>query len=167
MASVRAKPIPPNLIDALDYNDGKLYWSHKASYKRDIGKEAGRSANLHGYHKIKYKGMAYPVHRVVYAMFHGDSLDMEIDHIDGDRSNNKIENLRLANRSQNTINTRNNAINTTGVVGVYWHKRDGRWTAFIRKNDRSLHLGNFGHIFEAAAARKSAENRFYGEYAVR
>ena len=84
---------------------------------------------------------------------------MQIDHIDGNRENNVISNLRLVNNRENTMNRRKRNDNTSGITGVSWDKNAGKWQAYINKDGRRQPLGVFEDKFEAICTRKSAENR--------
>jgi hypothetical protein len=98
-------------------------------------------------------------------MFHGYYPEM-VDHINGNRDDNRVENLRAATRSQNGMN-RHHKSRSSGCVGVYWHKRISKWQASIRKNSVDKHLGYFPSFLDAVAARRAAENRLFGDFAPR
>lgn len=152
------------LAERLEYKDGILVWKDTDKAFKMRGKQAGRVAP-NGYRRIHLLGIGmFACHRVVFFMHHGWLPDF-VDHIDGDCTNNRIENLRPANASQNGSNCKVYATNTTGAKGVYWHKGIKKWTASIRKDGMLIHLGRFDHIFDAACARRSAEIRVFGEYA--
>lgn len=90
---------------------------------------------------------------------------MGIDHIDGNKTNNAIHNLRLATASQNLMNTGLRSDNRSGVKGVSFVQRLQKYTASIRKNGKIVFLGNFARMEDAVAARKAAETRYHGEFA--
>lgn len=147
----------------LRYEDGKVFWIGCKRTEMN-GREAGRR-DSNGYLRIHvHGGPMVPVHRIVYFMHHGFYPQL-IDHIDGDPSNNRIENLRPATRAENCRNCKTPVTNTSGVKGVYWHKQTSRWTASIRIEKRLSHLGTFADFFDAICARKSAERKHYGEFA--
>ena len=102
-------------------------------------------------------------------MFHGiDPLEKLVDHIDGDKSNNKINNLRLASKSENGRNRVNlPSNNTSGVIGVCWDKKAKKWKAFIMINGKQKHLGYFINIEDAIKARKEAEIKYFGDFRCR
>lgn len=103
-------------------------------------------------------GRACLEHRLVWLMHH-DEWPAEIDHINGIRDDNRIENLRLVTRADNMRNSRRRKDNTSGVMGVSWHSATGKWRAYIGGQDGPLHLGMFADWFDAVCARKSAERR--------
>lgn len=165
--------IPVN--DILTYEDGWLYWKSNSEIRevRDkngrsfrnqyAGKKAG-GTHYSGYKHIKINGRLYAYHRVVFLM-HNKYLPAEIDHIDGDPLNNRIENLRPANRSRNCSNRMIGKNNTTGVKGISFHKRIGKFQAYITKNKKRIFIGYFEKLEDAVSARKKAVDSIHGEYA--
>ena len=91
--------------------------------------------------------------------------DMEVDHINGDRVDNRRCNLRLVTRSQNQHNAKVRRDNTSGHKGVCWNKAENKWKAYIFLHNRMRNLGHFRDIESAIAARLSAERELHGEYA--
>ena len=100
------------------------------------------------------------VHRIVYEMHFGRIKDgLEIDHINGIRHDNRIENLRAVSKSVNQLNRAKQSNNTSGVTGVRWHTQRNRWRAQFRDE----YLGLFETIEEAEAAYKAASDGFVTE----
>jgi 5-methylcytosine-specific restriction endonuclease McrA len=91
--------------------------------------------------------------------------DMEVDHWDGNGLNNRKRNLRIVTHQQNGCNRGPQANNTSGYKGVSWNKRDGKYEAWIRVNDRKIHLGYFDDILDAAKAYNEAAARLHQEFA--
>ena len=85
----------------------------------------------------------------------------ELDHINGAKDDNRIENLRLITHSENSVNTRRKRNNTSGHAGVFWNKQINKWVASIRVHPKRINLGNFDTKEEAVAARKTAEEKYY------
>lgn len=106
----------------------------------------------------------YKAHRLVWLWHHG-TMPPEIDHIDGNPSNNRIENLRAVTHAQNMKNSKMPVTNTTGYKGVRYHKGNAKWTAQISINNRSKYLGSFESPEDAAEAYRSAAREHYGEFA--
>lgn len=132
------------------YSDGVLYWKAKSSkYSRaKIGGEAG-SKDKDGYIIIRVRNETRGAHRLVWIYHNGKIPNgMEVDHMDGDITNNRIENLRLVTRTINNRNQKKRSDNTTGVSGVTFMKDRGKYRAQVR-NKR---LGQFDTIEEAAQA---------------
>jgi hypothetical protein len=118
-----------------------------------------------GYVSIHIAGHNRPLHRVIWTMVTGESPSLQIDHIDGVRDNNRMDNLRLANSIQNNRNKlafRSNT--TTGLKGVT--KRMGRYSARIHIGPELRHLGTFATMDEAAHAYNKAAIAEFGEFAV-
>jgi hypothetical protein len=137
------KPLPPvaelKRLLALR-SDGKLIWKRPTSIRAKAGTEAGCFAN--GYIKIGIHGIGYQAHRVVWVLAHGfDPGTKGIDHIDGDRSNNRLSNLRLCNQSQNCLNTKISPSNKSGVKGVCYDPSSSArpWRAYVQRRK----LGRF------------------------
>ncbi|WP_051447603.1 HNH endonuclease [Rhizobium leguminosarum] len=95
--------------------------------------------------------------RLIWTWHHGEWPSGLIDHEDGDTLNDSIGNLRDVTSAGNSKNMRMHPGNTSGVTGVCWHKKLGKWKAEIMANRVKKHLGVFDNIEDAAAARKAAE----------
>lgn len=121
------------------------------------GKPAFRSVDSEGYLTGNIFHLAFKAHRVAFAHFHGRWPKHSIDHKNGNRSDNRIENLRDVSRSLNMRNRRLSANNTSGVNGVYWHKSIKRWVAYINTDEGSKTIGSFVDKDDAVAARRKAE----------
>ena len=149
------------LKEILNYNPntGVFTWKIAANNKNvRSGNVAGKSTPQL-YRSIKYKGQDYLSHRLAWLYIHGYLPDGQIDHINGDRADNRISNLRVTTNSQNAKNAGLRKNNKTGIMGVCLS--DNKWKAKIVVNYKSIHLGCFNDFFEACCARKSAE-RTYG-----
>lgn len=158
------------LNTALYYNpsSGKLYWTgiNRHGVKCVPGKEAGH-LNKRGYLEIRYLGKTLQAHRIAWYLHTGtDPGTMSIDHIDGNRSNNCINNLRLATITQNNRNSKKpvNA-ETSRYKGVSWYHRYAKWQAQIRINGKSTYLGYFCTEEEAYLAYCRAAEQHFGEFA--
>ena len=116
--------------------------------------------NHHGYLVGWILGRRYQSHRVAWAIHYGEWPDGQIDHINHDRSDNRITNLRVVTNQENHKNMSHRCDNTSGVVGVYWYKRTKKWKAEIRVSGRCIHLGYFKDFDKAVTARKEAERRY-------
>jgi hypothetical protein len=81
----------------------------------------------------------------------------DIDHINGDRSDNRIENMRAVTRQENLKNTKRRCDNASGVIGVYQRKDTGRWCSYVNSNGKRINLGCFNNKTDAIAVRKAAE----------
>ena len=142
---------------------GQFYWLVSRG-KKMAGSLAG-SLNDDGYIKIKVGDKTYAAHRLAWLFQHGELPTGQIDHINGIRDDNRIENLRLASVKQNTWNRRMRTSNATGFRGVYLDKRYGRYAGAICVNGKRMHLGCFGSPEDAAKAVAEAHVKHYGEFA--
>lgn len=127
-------------------------------HTRFAGQRAG-TINLAGYRAISLNGTIVLAHRAAWMMLHGHFPD-QIDHINHNRDDNRIANLRPAT---NAINGRNISLpshNTSGRIGVYWQARSSNWSAKICFNGKRIHLGTFASMADATAAREQAEIKF-------
>lgn len=166
---MKAKPLPPleELKEFLDYNPntGIFTWIKKPNNRIKVGQVAGVMTKK-GYVRIAFKGIKYLAHRLAYYTYHGvDPLENLVDHKYGDGSNNKIKNLRLANKSQNGANhIKLRSDNTSGVIGVSWNKVHKKWQAIIMINGKQKHLGYFINKEDARKARKEGEIKYFGDF---
>jgi hypothetical protein len=155
----------PVLFSWLDVypESGTLFWRYRDDRHphwnaRFSGKRAG-GVNTQGYRVVRVLGGLYREHHIVWAVVHG-CWAREIDHIDGDRLNNKISNLREVTRSENLRNRGLDRRNTSGVIGVSFHKATGRWRARLGLKPNPIELGIFDSLADAAEARRLAEIRY-------
>lgn len=132
--------------------------------KAKKGELAGRP-DKDGYLIIGIDGKRYKAHRVVYLMHFGAFPDENIDHIDCDKKNNLIENLRIADASQNRCNVRLQVVNSTGFKGVHFNKNAGKFRSIIKFKGESRFLGYFDSAEDAHSAYTKAANDLHGEYA--
>lgn len=146
-----------------DPETGKIFWKVKPKNRPiPIGAEAG-SPCKRGYICIFLNNKSYKAHRIAWDMMHPNarltSAD-EIDHINHVLADNRAANLRKVTRTQNNQNASKRADNSSGVTGVYWNNRNGKWTAQIVAHKKHNFLGNHKNLFDAVCARKSAEIQF-------
>jgi hypothetical protein len=144
------------------YKDGSLYWKiSKSKVTKD--KKAGW-IQKNGYDKVELFGQTYCQHRVIFLMHHG-YLPKVVDHIDGNKHNNKIENLRAADHSKNTLYSRKNSRNTSGVKGVHFCKQSRKWKARICIDGKRKLLGLFNDLELAELVMMEAREKYHGEFA--
>lgn len=161
---------PEFLRDLLEYDPeiGSLRWRVRpaslfASQRscstwnaRYAGQPAMTAKNAHGYACGPILGKTYLAHRVIWAMMNGVWPEGEIDHINGDRSDNRLGNLREVKHRENSINACKNYNNTSGETGVYWRNDNRKWVAKIGIKGKLLHLGCFDSFEDAVSARRAA-----------
>jgi len=156
-----------NWNELFEYKDGLLYWKTKASiYSRiKIGDIAG-CVNKGGYRVVSIHFKKYQEHRIVWEICNGEIPSKTlVDHRNGNKTDNRSDNLRLANISQNTCNQSLGTRNKSGFKGVCWGKRNSKWIAQICVNGKVTQLGAFDTKEEAYAARVAVEKEYHGEFA--
>jgi len=125
------------------------------------GKQAFTYTSKKGYYvsTFRHEGgcTTLAAHRVAWALYHGEWPSGQIDHIDGNKLNNRLVNLRDVVNAENAKNMAMKSNNTSGVNGVYLHKQTGKWCAQINAFGKTIGLGLFPKIEEAVIARKAAE----------
>lgn len=143
------------------FKSGKLTARHKWLLwnSRFAGTEALTATNK-GYRVGAINRQNVCAHRVAWAIMTGEWPDQEIDHINRNRSDNRWDNLRAVDHAENAHNLPLMGSNTSGVCGVSWHQRAGKWRAQINLDDRQRHLGLFTDKADAIAARRAAEIKF-------
>ena len=148
-----------------DYDNGIVRWK-KDPYRspNSIGAEAG--SLMHSGYRYIYSRKLGPspiaTHRVVWTMFNDTPpKGFHVDHINQDKLDNRIENLRILTVSHNVINSRIGKNNTSGVTGVSYLPNMGKWRARIMLNRKDVHLGTFGTKEEAIAAREEAISKVF------
>lgn len=177
---VDRREITPDLLrELIDYcpESGVLTWkprnpehfecseqrpehSAKIWNARNAGRPALNVKNGNGYFHGAIFGKTVTAHSVAWAIFHGEWPMHGIDHIDGNRLENRISNLRDVPDAVNAKNQKRSARNTSGVTGVSYFARTKKWVAMIKGDGKVRNLGYFHTIEEAAAARKAAEKKY-------
>lgn len=165
-----------DVVAALEYRPetGEFFWRHRpdshfssaAHARRSNSFQAGRLAGGHdgskGYTRIQIFGRLYGAHQLAWLYMTGEWPD-QIDHINGDRSDNRFSNLRLATASQNNANRRGYA--KSGLKGAHFNNTRGCWESAIRVNGKRHYLGRFSTAEEAHAAYAAAAGNAFGDFA--
>ena len=131
--------------------------------KKFAGKECGCD-NGSGYIVTRIDGMSIKAHRIAFAIFHGRWPVEMVDHINGNKADNLIENLREATRSQNLQNQRRRS-GSSRFKGVTWHSAAKKWHAQIRLDKHNYRLGYFEDERKAAEAYDTAAVEKFGSFA--
>lgn len=157
---MKAKPLPPiaelRRMFAVR-SDGTLIRKTKAGGGRKAGDPVG-SPMRSGYLAVRIRGESFMAHRIIWAICNGsDPGDLDVDHIDRDKTNNRPKNLRLATRSQNCANK--------PTSGIHQRRSSGKYQAYVYKDRACIHLGMFNTAEEARAAHAAAKLQLFGEYA--
>ena len=147
-----------------DPETGKLYWRvHEGAYRGWNTKHAGREtrgSHSAGYANLTLDGVKHLAHRIAWAVHHGAWPVDQIDHINGDRRDNRIVNLRVVSHAENCKNAACPKNNTSSVMGVAWVPRRQKWISRIMVRGVHKFVGYYDTIDEAAAARKNAEVQY-------
>lgn len=147
-----------------DQESGDLFWKVSPAKSVKEGSLAG-TLNKKGYKVVRFNYKYYKAHRIAWLLFYGGWPKFEIDHINGDRSDNRIANLRLASRVQNLANRQKQKDTSSKYKGVYWNKKEKKWKASIRTEGKKIHLGYFVSEELAAKAYDEAAKKLHGDYA--
>jgi hypothetical protein len=155
-----------NHLFEYDKETGNLIWKIKPSSRGHHVKAGDIAGTLksHGYLCVGINYNSYRAHRLIFLM-HKGYLPKTIDHINGDKLDNRIENLRAATVGQNQHNRKTNANNTSGYKGVSWSKAQKKWTARITLERKIIHLGYFANVEEAAEVVRKAREELHGSFA--
>lgn len=173
MTSAASRPSVDELHDLLicDAEAGHLIWKRRPVEMfgglnpeltcrtwngRNAGKRALCTMNGHGYLHGAIFGRSTKAHSVIWAMHHGTWASL-LDHINGDKTDNRIANLRQVSVAENARNTKLSRVNTSGHQGVHWDGVNGAWVSKIKVDKRTIFLGRFREIRDAVSARKDAE----------
>lgn len=116
-----------------------------------------------GYIKTKHDGKQISLHRLI---LNFPDQKLHIDHIHGKetRNDNRKSNIRIVTCSQNQMNRGLQSNNTSGITGVFFNKKDNKWESRITVRKNIIQLGSFNNLEDAVNARKSAEEKYFGEY---
>ncbi len=172
----KVSPADLHVLLSACFDSGVLAWKRRHEGMQAAGKTLTRhGANIfngkflrrsvgnvgpNGYLQLGFLGYDLLAHRVIWAMRFGAWPDRKVDHINGDRTDNRTVNLRLVDNTEHTRNMARPRRNTSGQIGVR-RMRGGRWQAYIGLSNRQRHIGVYENFDEAVAARKAAE-RAYG-----
>jgi hypothetical protein len=149
------------VLSAFDYQDGNLI--RKIGRAGEVGQVAGCIHKGTGYIHVKIKGKAYKAHRLVFLYHHGYMPEC-VDHIDGDKTNNKIENLRAATKEENCRNQKVRSTNKSGYKGVKWVEHCKKWQVEVCKNYKQLRFGMYEDLELAGLVAIEATELIHGRF---
>jgi hypothetical protein len=146
------------------YRDGELYWKFSVSRNVKAGAIAG-TVKGNGYRNIKIKSKQYLVHRIIFLYHHGYVPEF-LDHINTNKLDNRIENLREATKEQNNRNCPKRKDNTSGIKGVHWDSATKKWLAKVAVgNGVQKYLGRYDDIELAQLVIEEARDKYHKEFA--
>lgn len=148
-----------------DPESGHLYWKQRPiergwNRKFQSGNPAGYLAPS-GYIMLNVGGKLHRAHRVIWLMVYGTWPEHTVDHVNQNRSDNRLENLRAATRAENQQNHPLRCDNKSGHRGVFWHTAISKWWAYINKDGKRVTVGYYTNKDDAIAARKAAEQAMF------
>jgi hypothetical protein len=154
------------LSNILNYDPetGIITWKRNIGRAR-AGKEAGTICE-HGYRQLQVEGVRYYAHRLAWFFAYGQWPADQIDHINGDRADNRLCNLRESSQQDNCRNRRANHSNQSGIKGIYWDTLNNKWRAQICVAGTNQNLGLFDTKEAAAEAYEGASLLFFGAFAL-
>ncbi len=152
------------LNEILYYNGGCLFWRIDIGKKIKAGTRAGCVNSKKGYRRVLYNRTRISEHRAIWVLHYGSIPEgLEVDHIDTDKTNNLLSNLRLVTSAQNKWNKLVRKDSLSGYKGVC--KCKNRWRASIRINSKAINLGSFLTVELAHEAYKAAAVKYHGQFA--
>ena len=146
---------------------GSLSWKISRSSRSKKDGEAG-TVSSSGYKiigvSINKKQYLLKAHRIAWFIYHKEMPPSIIDHINGDKLNNEISNIRSCTQQQNQMNRPKLQNNTSGYKGVSWASDRKKWRAHIRYNNKLIHIGQFDCPKEASKAYEDKASELFGEF---
>lgn len=152
------------LLERFDYIDNQLVW--KTCYRKPylIGKKAGWFNSSSGYFDVQLMKKNYGVHRIIF-MYHYGYFPIEVDHINGNKLDNRIENLRASDSTTNKYNVGIKKDNTSGIKGVHFSKRDKKWVVSFKVNGKIKWFGQYFDINVAKFVADAMRYKYHREFA--
>jgi hypothetical protein len=154
-------PTPERLRECLAYDGTHLIWKVRTSNRTFVGRRV-TSTTAQGYVQVRLDGHVMLAHRVIWAIVHGEWPAVYVDHSNGDRTDNRVENLRLATQTENNANSRLRRDSSIGLKGVTRGKK--RFVGQICCNGERIHLGTFDTPEAAHEAYKAKGAEIFGEF---
>ena len=145
------------------YKDGFLIRKIRTSQRSKVGEKITR-VDKEGYTRIQINDKCYGVHRLIFMMFYGYMPNM-VDHINGVVNDNRIENLRECNTSQNQHNSKKPKSNTTGFKNVYFSKASNNWYVQVKLNKQTHSVYRLENAEIADLVAQELRTKLHKEFA--
>jgi hypothetical protein len=149
---------------AYDPETGEMTWKKVLSNRTKPNAVCGGNLDSKGYKRVCFDKKQYRAHRVAWALFYDKEPTLQIDHINGNKLDNRISNLRQATNYENSRNCGISKNNTSGITGVTYHAKAKKWIAQIMVNRQNYYLGLYNNMADAAAARQAAQIQFFQNF---
>jgi len=161
---------PEEVLSVIEYNSvtGSFFWKWRVGDRKKFQtwntRFAGKpcaSISKDGYLRIRIGEKTYPAHRLAWLIYYRESPDAIIDHINRDRFDNRIVNLRLVTHSENMQNRKLQINNKSGFRGVSWDSKYGKWRARINSQGKCINLGYHDTAEKASKAFELARSIYH------
>lgn len=150
------------LHQLFEYRDGELYWKNTIAPRAVAGKIAG-SLHHSGYRYVKLQGKSIANHRIIFMLHHG-YFPKEVDHKDRDRRNNKIENLREATSSLNSLNRTVSCKSKSGIRGVIFNEKINKWMVQINVDKKQKYFGSYHDLEVAKFVAEFIRHKYHKQF---
>lgn len=152
-----------NWSNVFIYLNGELWWKNRGR-GRQMDKPAGGYKDR-GYKEVRYQGKLIGIHRIIWELHNGlIPKNFEIDHINGITDDNRIENLRIVTKSQNQMNSKIHANNSTGIKNVFYNKRLDKWQVKFSINGKNVYNKRYETLEEASKIAKLIRLKLHKEF---
>lgn len=152
------------MINIEKLNEELSYDELTGELRRKRNGQVAGSKNKNGYVKVFFDGKLHYAHRLAWCLFNGSEPTSYIDHVNGDKQDNSISNIREATPAQNQMNRVKGSNNKSGHTGVTFRSDRGKWRSQIYQNGKLIYLGLFSEKKDAANAYKEAAKKYGDEF---
>lgn len=153
-------PSLERLKEKFFYKNGKLFHNTSPAPWINPGDEAGAIHKISKYHSVMVDNERYQTHRIIWKLVKGEEPIGEIDHINGNRSDNRIKNLRLVDKAANLKNQKKYKNNKSGMPGIYWNEQKKKWCVQVTSDGIQRYYGCFEKLSDAKNKRIEAQAEF-------
>ena len=151
------------LQELFSYKQGELFWNTSPSNNIKAGKRAGH-VDINGYKRTRIKGKSHRNHRLIF-LYHYGFIPNCVDHINGNKLDNRIENLRKATRTQNNLNSKLSKRNSSGYKNVHWVTCHSKWFVQVSIDGKQKSFGYYDDVELAGLVAAEARDLYHKEFA--